>query len=157
MDAVLVTRGARAVQSAAAFESRYSFSCRFRCFRGSMLSPPSPARRVSFLLLLPPPRAMVHHVRISACIHTTCPCRNLAGVFACCCRRKVWSYLYTTAGDAVKTSYLANGGNSPSKPPPLAGLGYGLPLRYIRFRVSRCGVRVTRRVVRLGVIPCRTR
>lgn len=42
---------------------------------------------------------------------------------------KVWSYLYTTAGDAVKTSYLANGGNSPSKPPPLAGLGYGLPLR----------------------------
>lgn len=71
MDAVLVARGARAVKSAAAFESRYSFSCRFRCFRGSMLSPPSPARRVSFLLL--PPRAMVHHVRISACIHTTMP------------------------------------------------------------------------------------
>ncbi|CAN0043731.1 unnamed protein product, partial [Laminaria digitata] len=41
---------------------------------------------------------------------------------------KVWSYLYTTAGDAVKKSYLANGGNAKSKPAPLAGLGYGLPL-----------------------------
>ncbi|CAM9668770.1 unnamed protein product [Pylaiella littoralis] len=47
---------------------------------------------------------------------------------------KVWSYLYTTAGDAVKTSYLANGGNSPSKPPPLAGLGYGLPLSRLYAR-----------------------
>eukprot|EP00903_Cladosiphon_okamuranus_P014999 g13879.t1 len=47
---------------------------------------------------------------------------------------KVWSYLYTTAGEAVKTSYLANGGNSPSKPPPLAGLGYGLPLSRLYAR-----------------------
>ena len=50
--------------------------------------------------------------------------------FAACCKPcKVWSYLYTTAGDAVKKSYLANGGNAKSKPAPLAGLGYGLPLR----------------------------
>ena len=42
---------------------------------------------------------------------------------------QVWSYLYTTAGEAVKKSYLANGGNAKSKPAPLAGLGYGLPLR----------------------------
>lgn len=48
---------------------------------------------------------------------------------ACCKYCKVWSYLYTTAGEAVKKSYLANGGNAKSKPPPLAGLGYGLPLR----------------------------
>ncbi|CAB1121583.1 unnamed protein product [Ectocarpus sp. CCAP 1310/34] len=47
---------------------------------------------------------------------------------------KVWSYLYTTAGDAVQTSYLANGGNSASKAPPLAGLGYGLPLSRLYAR-----------------------
>lgn len=63
---------------------------------------------------------------------THSPHRDFSGgVFFlfCLSSPKVWSYLYTTAGDAVKTSYLANGGNSPSKPPPLAGLGYGLPLR----------------------------
>lgn len=48
----------------------------------------------------------------------------------CILSSKVWSYLYTTAGEDVKDAYLANGGNSASAPPPLAGLGYGLPLRY---------------------------
>lgn len=44
---------------------------------------------------------------------------------------KVWSYLYTTAGHAVRKAYLANGGNPSSGHAPLAGLGYGLPLRCV--------------------------